>query len=95
METSQMLGWIATILFSIMIVPQIIKTIKIKKTDSVSIMLFIIFLIANIIALIYAMMISQGPLIIKYVIAIIEAMVYIGLFIYYKRQKIKGLSKSN
>jgi len=90
-----MLGWIATILFSIMIVPQIIKTIKIKKTDSVSIMLFIIFLIANIIALIYAMMISQGPLIIKYVIAIIEAMVYIGLFIYYKRQKIKGLSKSN
>jgi len=86
METSQILGWVATILFSIMIIPQIIKTIKLKDTKGVSLFLFIIFLVANIIALIYAMMINQTPLMIKYSIAIVTTIFYIGLFIYYKRK---------
>lgn len=90
MDLAQILGWIATILFSIMIIPQMIKTIKMKKTEGVSIALFVIFLIANIIALIYAVMITQSPLIIKYVIAIIETISYIGIFVYYKRQKNNG-----
>src|SRR3989338_11429822 len=86
METSQILGWVATILFSIMIIPQIIKTIKLKDTKGVSLFLFIIFLVANIIALIYAMMINQTPLMIKYSIAIVTTIFYIGLFINYKRK---------
>jgi MtN3 and saliva related transmembrane protein len=95
MDIAQILGWIATILFSIMIIPQMIKTIKMKKTEGVSVMLFGIFLIANMIALIYAIMISQGPLILKYIIAIIETGGYIGIFIYYKRQKIIVSPKYN
>jgi MtN3 and saliva related transmembrane protein len=83
-ELSQILGWTATILFSLMIVPQIIKTIKSKDTRGVSLLLFVIFLIANIIALAYAIMISQSPLIIKYSIAIVTTIFYIGLFFYYK-----------
>lgn len=86
METSQILGWTATILFSIMIIPQIIKTIRLRDTKGVSLLLFIIFLIANIIALIYAIMINQSPLMIKYIVAIISTMFYIGLFIYYKKK---------
>lgn len=86
MDTAQILGWMATFLFSIMIIPQIIKTIKLKDTKGVSLLLFIIFLIANIIALIYATMINQAPLMIKYIIAIITTLFYIGLFIYYKRK---------
>ena len=85
MDIAQILGWIATFLFSVMIIPQIIKTVKRKDTRGVSLMLFIIFLIANIIALIYAFMINQSPLIIKYVIAIIETIIYIGLYFYYKK----------
>ena len=82
---SQILGWIATILFSLMLVPQIIKTIKSKNTNGVSLYLFIIYLIANIVALVYAFMIIQPPLIFKYILAIITTLFYIAVYaIYYK-----------
>jgi MtN3 and saliva related transmembrane protein len=88
MDISQIFGWSATFLFSIMIIPQMIKTIKSKDTNGVSLLLFIIFLIANILALTYAIMISQSPLIVKYVIAIITTITYIIIFgIYHKRNK--------
>lgn len=87
MDTAQILGWIATFLFSIMVIPQIIKTIKSKDTNGVSLLLFIIFLIANIIALVYAVMISQPPLIIKYIVAIVTTIIYIAIFLFYYTQK--------
>ena len=87
MDTAQILGWIATFLFSIMIIPQMVKTIKRKDTSGVSLMLFVIFLVANAIALTYAFMIDQSPLIIKYSIAIITTLIYIGLYFYYTIQK--------
>lgn len=83
MELAQILGWIATILFSIMIIPQMIKTIRSKDTKGVSLLLFVIYLVANVIALVYAFLISQPPLIIKYVIAIVTTVFYIALFAYY------------
>ena len=92
MNLAQVLGWIATFLFSIMIIPQMIKTIKTKDTSGVSLFLFVIFLIANIIALTYAIMISQPPLIIKYAIAIITTIAYLVIFLFYftrnKKKKI-------
>ena len=91
MDVAQILGWTATFLFSIMIIPQMIKTIKSKDTRGVSLLLFIIFLIANIIALIYAVMISQPPLIIKYIIAIVTTLAYIAIFLFYYAQK-KGIA---
>ena len=66
-----------------MIIPQMVKTIKRKDTSGVSLMLFVIFLIANGVALTYAIMINQSPLIIKYVISIITTIIYIGLYFYY------------
>lgn len=94
MDVAQILGWVATFLFSVMVVPQIIKTIKSKDTSGVSLLLFIIFLIANIIALIYAILITQPPLIIKYIIAIITTIAYIGIFLYYyyQRKKANGIN---
>lgn len=85
MELAQILGWTATILFSIMIIPQIIKTIKSRDTKGVSLLLFIIYLIANVIAIIYAFLITQYPLIIKYAIAIVTTIFYIGIFFYYRK----------
>lgn len=87
MDLAQILGWTATILFSVMIIPQIIKTIKSRDTKGVSLLLFVIYLVANIIAIAYAVLISQPPLIIKYAIAIVTTVFYIGLFIYYKRME--------
>jgi len=83
MNTAQILGWIATFLFSAMVIPQIIKTIRLKDTNGVSLLSYIIFLIANVVALIYAVMILQPPLIIKYIIAIATTLIYIATFLFY------------
>ncbi len=83
MDLAQILGWIATFLFSIMIIPQMIKTLKSKDTSGVSLFLFVIFLLANMIALIYAVLIAQSPLVIKYTIAIITTLIYIGIYVFY------------
>ncbi len=89
MEIAQILGWMATVLFSLMVIPQMIKTIKSKDTSGVSIVLFMIFLLGNMIALIYAILIYQNPLIIKYSIAILTTLAYIGIYMYYYRKKLK------
>lgn len=87
----KILGWIATFLFSVMIIPQMIRTVKSKDTSGVSLMMFIIFLIANIIALTYAFLIYQPPLIIKYIIALVTTVIYLVLYaIYYQRKKKEG-----
>ena len=87
MDLAQILGWTATFLFSVMVIPQMIKTIRSKDTSGVSILLFVIYLLANIIALIYALLIFQTPLIIKYIIAIVTTAIYIGLYIMYYERK--------
>ena len=82
MELSQVLGYTATVLFSVMYIPQMRKTLKTKSVDDVSLWMFIVGFIANIIALIYAIMIHQLPLQIKYVIALVAIGVY--LVVYFK-----------
>jgi MtN3 and saliva related transmembrane protein len=97
MDLAQVLGWIATILFSIMLIPQILKTIKVKDTRGVSLLLFVTYFVANIIALIYAFMIDQSPLIFKYLLGIITAEIYLIIFmLYYKKKskRIQGKKKS-
>jgi len=92
----QFLGWTATILFSCITIPQFIKTIKTKDITGVSIWQYILFIIANMVALIYAMMISQYPLIIKYILAIGLTFPYI--FLYYRikyEQRIRQSNKSS
>lgn len=89
MDLAQILGWTATILFSIMIIPQMIKTVKMKSNHGVSLALFVIYLIANLIALVYAFLISQGPLIIKYIIAIGTTVAYIWLYTLYDKRNNK------
>jgi len=79
----QILGWIATILFSIMLIPQIIKTIRKKDKSGVSLLLFITYFIANIIAYVYAYMIDEDPLMIKYLIGIFTSIIYISVYFYY------------
>ena len=88
MDLAQILGWIATFLFSVMVIPQIIKTVRTKDTSGVSLLLFITYLVANVVALAYAFLIYQPPLIIKYIIAIVTTVIYVGLFlVYYKKKK--------
>lgn len=80
MQLAQFLGWTATFLFSVALIPQIIKTAKTKTVVGVSGWQFIINVVANIIALWYAILISQGPLVFKYVTALMLAAGYLVLY---------------
>ena len=91
-EIAQILGWVATFLFSIMIVPQMMKTIREKNVDGVSLFLFVIYFIANVFALAYAFLIIEPPLIFKYIVALGTTLVYLGLFTYY-HNKVKNSKK--
>jgi uncharacterized protein with PQ loop repeat len=72
-----------------MIVPQMIKTIKERNVEGVSLFLFVICLIANVFALAYALMIVQPPLIFKYVVAIGPTLIYLGIFFYVKNSRVR------
>lgn len=79
------LGWIATTLFSLAIVAQISKTLRLKRTDGVSALLFVTNLIANIVALAYATLIGQPPLQTKYIIGIVVSIAYLCVYVRYRR----------
>jgi len=71
MELATTLGWIATTLFTICYIPQIIKTLQTKTVAGLSFWLLGISFIANIVALWYATLIHQRPLQIKYILAML------------------------
>lgn len=87
----QILGWTATIIFSVMLLPQIIKTIKTKDVSGVSLPMFILYLIGNFVAITYATLIVQTPLQIKYSFAIIVTSIYI--YTYYRYKGIKKIKE--
>ena len=72
----QVLGWIATVIFSFMLVPQIVKTVRTRSLEGVSIGTHGMYLLGNVVAIVYAGMIFQWPLIIKYALAIVSALVF-------------------
>lgn len=94
MDGTQALGWMATILFSLMLIPQILKTIRTRETSGVSLSLFIMYLVANIIAFTYAFLINQDPLLVKYFIAILTAIIYISVFVYFKCKENKKIEET-
>ena len=67
----QILGWIATVMFTVCYVPQVAKTFRSRTLDGLSISLFVIQLAANVVALVYATLIDQPALIVKYALAIV------------------------
>lgn len=81
MDFSNTLGWTATILFTVCYVPQIIKTIKTNSIEGLSFLLLFISFVANIIAFVYAVLIHQRPLQVKYTLAMIFLAITIGAYI--------------
>ncbi len=79
-------GWIYTIAFSICYIPQIVKTIKTKKVDDISISLFILSLIGYVSALIYAVGELNAPavLIANYIFGALCSTLMIALYYIFK-----------
>ncbi|MFA5336872.1 MAG: PQ-loop repeat-containing protein [Candidatus Omnitrophota bacterium] len=89
LQLVDILGWTATILFTICYIPQMIKTYKTKTIDGLSFRLLFISFIANIIALCYATLIKQEPLQIKYILAIffVGGCIYLYLKIHFSKKE--------
>ncbi len=87
----QFLGWTATILFTACYIPQMVKTYRTKTVDGLSFRLLFISFIANIVALSYAMLIRQPPLLIKYALALVflGGCIYLYLRVHFSKQRIK------
>ncbi len=81
MTFTAILGWSATALFTICYIPQIMKTLKTKTVEGLSLALLLIQFLANIIALWYATRISQPPLQIKYILGLVFLLICIGAYI--------------
>lgn len=80
-------GWLNMLLFSVVTWPQIYKTIKTKTVSGVSISVYYILIVANIDALIYALLINQPPLMVKYIFGLATALIYIYVYSKYGRKK--------
>lgn len=87
MELAPFLGWLATFLFTVCFIPQIIKTLKTKTVEGLSFWLLFIQFVANIIALWYATLITQPPLQIKYILALVFLGICIAVYIRVARQE--------
>ncbi len=65
----QLLGWSATLLFSLAYIPQIRRMLK-EGTRGVSPWFLLLPVVANIVALFYALLIHQDPLVVKYILGL-------------------------
>lgn len=79
-------GWLSTVIFSVLLFPQIFKTLQVKKVDEISLWQYILAILGNLTALVYSMLINQPPLYYKYIFAIIMTIIYISIYIYYRKQ---------
>ncbi len=86
------LGWGNMLLFSIVAIPQIIKTIKTKVVDGISIWMYYLIVIANIDAWFYAFLINQPPLLAKYTFGLVTAFIYIYLYHKYNKKDVECCS---
>lgn len=89
MQITDILGWTATILFTICYIPQIIKTYRSNTVDGLSLGLLLVSFLANIVALCYATLIKQAPLQIKYCLAMIFLSICIYLYfkVYFEKRR--------
>lgn len=81
MAIETMLGWTATTLFTVCYIPQILKTIRTNTVEGLSFLLLLISFAANIVAFIYATLIQQKPLQVKYILAMIFLAMTIAVYL--------------
>lgn len=83
----QVLGWTATTIFSLMLVPQIVKTLRTRTLKGVSLWMYVLYFVGNCVAICYAGMIHQGPLVIKYAIALVTTAFFFIAAVYSVRSE--------
>jgi uncharacterized protein with PQ loop repeat len=89
MTIIDILGWGNMLLFSIVTLPQLFKTLKTKKVEDVSVAVYWLIVIANIDAWFYAFLIHQTPLLAKYTFGLLSAIIYLVAYYKIKKRKLK------
>jgi len=84
MKFSEVCGYTSTVLFSIMLVPQVHKTLKTKSAKDLSLWFLIMFFVGSILRGYYSYTISATPIIIN---NIIVAFIMIWLMVLYHMYK--------
>jgi uncharacterized protein with PQ loop repeat len=86
MQVAQTLGWLATIIYILSYIPQILKS---KKGKELSLIYITLYLAGTITALTYSILINQRPLQIKYTAEII-LVVTINYYAYHNFKQFTG-----
>lgn len=81
MDTTAIIGNIAAILTTSSFLPQAIKTIKTKDTDSLSFPMYLLFVSGVLLWLIYGMLNQQMPIIVGNLITLILAGIILSFMI--------------
>ena len=82
-----LIGYMAGFLAMVTFIPQIIKTLRTKKADDISLWMLVITLLANIFYEIYAILLSLTPVIIMIGIMSVIVIAQIVLTLKYKSKK--------
>jgi MtN3 and saliva related transmembrane protein len=78
-------GWLATILFNISYVPQIIKTFRTKKVEDISLGLWLSLVGAYVTGAIYTFSIKAWPILVGHCTGFILVFIYLVLYFKYRR----------
>ncbi|MEK7637486.1 MAG: SemiSWEET transporter [Patescibacteria group bacterium] len=77
------LGYIAGMLVVISLVPQVVKSWKTKSTKDISLLRYIIYIVGLILWIIYAIIISNGPVAVMNGIGLLLALIILVLKLRY------------
>lgn len=66
-----LIGYVATILIAISSLPQVIKTIKTRSTKGISLLMFIILFVGNVLWMTYGIVLKNLPMIVGNAVSIV------------------------
>ncbi len=83
---AELIGYAAAIVGTGLMLPQVIKTIRTKKVDDLSLFMVLIYFIDCALWLAYGIMISSGPMILCNSIAVVIGIIQLWLKVKYGRK---------
>jgi MtN3 and saliva related transmembrane protein len=89
----ELLGYTAAVLTTVAFVPQVVLVYKTKDTDSISLLMFLIFSFGLFCWMIYGVVLNQLPIILANALTIFLSLYILYMKITEKRRKNNGLNK--
>lgn len=85
---TQTVGFLAAAVGTSLMLPQIIKTVKIKKADDLSTIMLVLYLMNSLLWLTYGLLIKATPLVVCNFIALIISIIQLILKFKYTQKKL-------